>query len=163
MIRSIFAALLLGATTAALPAQTRPDFSGTWMMDQQRSDAAVQETPSGSVTLVITQTDRSLVVEMTRQGQRTFRIESAIADSERASPPMVGAPAARSYWNGASLVTEATRNISGQTVRTKEVRSLDAAGREMTVITTLIVEHGYTLQGGRNYGVGKDVYVKVSP
>ena len=38
------------------PAQTRPDFSGNWVMDPARSQSAVQDEPIRSMTMVITQT-----------------------------------------------------------------------------------------------------------
>lgn len=155
--------LVIGAISATTVSQQRPDFSGTWIMDQQRSEAAVQDPPSGSVTMVIKQRDADLIVEITRENQKPLVITSSISGSEKDSPPLVSAPAARSYWDGNHLITETARNIQGETIRTKEVRTLDPAGKEMTVITTLIVEHGYTLKGAKNYGIGKDVYVKVAP
>jgi hypothetical protein len=160
--------MLIAAAIVALPTiiqtQTRPNFSGTWMMDQQRSEAAVQDPPSGTVTMIIKQVDTDLTVQINREREeKPLVITSTIAASEQSSPQVVSAPAARSYWNGDSLVTELARNIQGQTVRTKEIRSLDASGKEMTVVTTVIVEHGYTLHGAKNYGIGKDVYIKVAP
>ena len=52
------------------------------------------------------------------------------------------------------------RDVNGQTVRTKEVRVLEAAGTEMSVDTLLVVEHGYSQRGAQNYGSGKDIYKK---
>ena len=53
--------------------------------------------------------------------------------------------------------------MQGQTVSVRESRTLDATGTEMTVQTLLIVQHGYSFRGARNYGAAKDVYRKVTP
>jgi hypothetical protein len=36
-------------------------------------------------------------------------------------------------WEGTSLVIETVREIQGMTITTKEVRTLDATGKEMTI------------------------------
>jgi hypothetical protein len=58
------------------------------------------------------------------------------------------------------LVTEAVRDIQGQTVTTKETRRLNPDGNEMLVETMLVVQHGYSLRGTPNYGTGKDIFVR---
>jgi hypothetical protein len=76
------------------------------------------------------------------------------------SPSTIPNGTATSHWDGGALVTETSRTIQGQSVTTKEARRLNSAGDEMTVETVLIVQHGYTLSGTKNYGAGKDVYVR---
>lgn len=160
MPRLVLALVVAGLVLPSTPrAQDKPNFSGTWTMDRERSDAAKQAEPIGPVTIVIKQTDAELVVE-TRRADRTWTTTSRIHDSERASPALAGAPAARSYWQGTGLVTEIAGNVQGTTVTAKEIRSLDAGGNEMTVVTTLVIQHGYTLKGTQNYATGKDVYTK---
>ena len=78
-------------------------------------------------------------------------------------PAGPGSPPSRYYWDGVKLVTETVRLASDApegTFRTKEVRTLDGSGTEMTVETMLVVEHGYTLKGTKNHETGKDVYRK---
>jgi hypothetical protein len=60
-------------------------------------------------------------------------------------------------------VTETQRTISGQTVTVKEVRSLGPGGADMTVETTVIVQHGYSMSGAKNYSNSKDVFTKTRP
>lgn len=144
-------------------AQARPDFSGTWTMDASRSQSAVQNEPIRSMTLVIRQTDTDVSIETQRDGRQmsvTYR---------RGTPDTLSANANRStllastwYWDGPRLVTETVRDVSGATVRTKEVHALNSGGTEMTVETLVVVEHGYTLRGAQNYGAGKDVFRKES-
>ncbi|HYP05003.1 MAG TPA: hypothetical protein VER03_02115, partial [Bryobacteraceae bacterium] len=63
---------------------------------------------------------------------------------------------------GPKLATETHRNVNRATVTVKEVRSLDAKGKEMTVDRTLMVQHGYTMRGAKNYSSGKDVFVRAA-
>jgi len=164
MKHAIPAALLTVLFLApSVRAQTRPDFSGTWQMDASRSQSAVQNEPIRSMTLVIKQTDPELSIETRRDGKQmmvTYR---------PGTPDTLNANAGRStllastwYWDGPRLVTETLRDVSGATVRTKEVHALNSGATEMTVETLVVVEHGYTLRGAQNYGAGKDVFKKVS-
>jgi hypothetical protein len=67
---------------------------------------------------------------------------------------------AKTHWDGSMLVTEAVRDVQGQTVTTKETRRLSADGKEMLVETMLVVQHGYSLRGTPNYGAGNDTFVR---
>jgi len=163
-MKTVASAVLLGSLSfspAAALAQTRPDFSGTWTLDMTRSASAVQNEPIGPTTLVIKQSATELTIE-TQRGDRTsaivYRPGSAEALSNRTNRSNL--LTSMWYWEGPKLVTETVRDINGQTVRTKEVRSLDAGGTEMSVDTLLVVEHGYSLRGAQNYGSGKDIYKK---
>jgi hypothetical protein len=151
------AALALPSAVHAQPA--RPNFSGTWTMDQTRSESPHYPDFVGPVTLVITQTATEITIE-TRRGEKSSTVSYRIFDSENAPVGTAGGTQPRSYWNGTTLVAEGVKNVQDATVRTKEVRSIGGGGQEMIVETTLIVEHGYTLAGTKNYGTGKDVFRK---
>lgn len=159
LVLVLFAAALALSPAAVRAQPTRPNFSGTWTMDQTRSESPHYPDFVGPVILVITQTATEMTIE-TRRGEKSGSVTYRIYDSENAPVGTAGSPALKSYWNGTTLVAEGVRNVQDATVRTKEVRSLDSAGHEMTVETTLIVEHGYTLAGTKNYGTGKDVFRK---
>ena len=148
----LIAALVLPAAPAA---QGKPDFSGSWTMDRTRSESAMQNEPIGPVTMVIAQTPGDVRIETTRtQGSSvvTYKLDG--------SEVTIPGGTAKTHWDGTTLVTEAVRNIQGQTVTTKETRRLNPDGTEMTVETMLVVQHGYSLRGTPNYGAGKDVYVR---
>jgi len=71
-------------------------------------------------------------------------------------------------WEGSKLVTMLVTDINKQAITVHEVRSLDPAGREMTVELTLVVEHGYQSggtglvrsQNSPNTSKGINVFVK---
>ena len=144
--------------------QNRPDFSGTWVMDASRSQSAVQNEPVKSMKLVITQSAIDVRIETTRDERvQTITYKPGSADSLNAVNSRSNLLASTWYWDGPRLVTETLGDINGATMRTKQVHMLDSTGTEMTVETLLVVEHGYTLRGAQNYGVGKDVFKKLMP
>jgi hypothetical protein len=152
-------ASLLVASAASLDSQTHPQFSGTWRLDPARSESAAEDTP-GQLTVQITQTEQDVTFVTSKGAQQNRTVHKFVATPT--APFAIDGSAARAYWSGASLVTEGTRLIQGQTVASRETRTLSADGAEMTVDVVVIVEHGYQTRGGRNYGMGRDVYTRVS-
>ena len=135
------------------PASARPDFSGTWTLDRSRS-----QSPE-AITLTIKQTATEVSIETTRDGTKSVRTYPIEPEGKPSSGIDSSHP--RAYWNGTKLVAEGAGNIQGQTVSTRETHSLNAAATEMTVESIIIVQHGYSFGGSRNYGSAKDVYTRV--
>ena len=165
-MRHLLLGAAIGLLTAAAPtAPTHPDFSGTWVMDVERSESPTWPEFGGPTTLVITQSERELRIE-TQQGEKQQTLTYVFDPADQTGPtpqaPRSGAPQHRFYWDGTALVTESTATVQNSTqgtMRSKQVRHLDPSGQEMMVQALLVVEHGYTLEkGGKNYGSGKDVY-----
>ena len=93
---------------------------------------------------------------------RGERIENVLYPLGRARAGRGGVDAPRipeAYWEGDKLVTETQRPVNGYTVTVKESRTLGPSGNEMTVETTVIVQHGYSMPGAKNYGSSKDVFI----
>ena len=141
LVLSIACVVAIGSV--AVGAQSVPDFSGTWSMDLTRSEAAAQGTPTGPVTVAIRQTPGEVNIETTRNGRtETVKYLPASAKATGGSQPM-----GSFRWDGAKLVTRLVTDINKQAITVEEVRSLDPAGREMTVELMLVVEHGYQSGG----------------
>jgi hypothetical protein len=155
---SLASALLLQA--AAPTSGSRPTFSGTWKLDAARSESAASSESAEPLIVEITQTDQELTVATT-QGERHNRTVHGFVASP-AAPFSIDGTAGRAYWDGLALVTEGTRLVQGQTVATRETRRLNADQSEMTVDVVVIVQHGYSVRGAKNYGVGRDVYTRVA-
>jgi hypothetical protein len=152
-------ALLLVPLT--LHAQPVRDFSGTWHMDPARSQSAQQGEPFKMVTFVITQGAGQVRIEATRGSDKEnvlYPLTKARAAVTTDAPGQ-----AQAYWDGDQLITMTQRPVSGQTVTVKEAHVLSASGSEMTVETTVIVQHGYSMPGAKTYGTSKDVYTKATP
>jgi hypothetical protein len=128
----------------AVHAQTRPDFSGSWTLDAARSDPPLAGRGgrgagrgAGAAPLVVKQTDTEITI-----GPATYRLdgsESVNAGRGRGGAQQVKS---RARWDGARLVIESTREVQGFTVTTREVRTLDANGKDMIVETTIGTPRG---------------------
>lgn len=145
----------------ALHAQPAPDFSGSWKMDLSRSQSAQQGEAIKTVTFVITQLPMQVRIETTRGNEKENVLYPLTKSRASVSAgPGSSAGQAEAYWDGDKLVTETQRTVSGQTVTVKEARTLGPAGADMTVETTVIVQHGYSMPGAKNYGTSKDVFTR---
>jgi hypothetical protein len=159
---SIACVVTLGSV--GVGAQNRPDFSGTWTMDLTRSEAAAQGMPIGPVTVVIRQMPEELRIDTTRNGRTESVRYLPAAMKATGGDEVVGA----FRWQGSKLHTRLVTDINKQAITVEEVRSLDAAGREMTVELSLVVEHGYQSggtgvlrsQNSPNTSKGINVFVK---
>jgi hypothetical protein len=97
----------------------------------------------------------------TRQGEQTETLVYKLDGTESEKPAQDNGPFQwKASWDGAKLATETHRNINRATVTIREVRMLDTKAKEMTVDRTLMVQHGYTMRGAKNYSSGKDVFVR---
>ena len=120
----------------------------------------MQEQPIGTVTVSVKHTGTNLTIETTRDGKP--EVANYTIEERPNGPGVIGAGTRRAYWEGLRLITEGSGNVQGQTVSVREARTLNATGTEMTIETTVAVQHGYTLRGGKNYATGKDVYTRTA-
>jgi hypothetical protein len=138
--------------------QARPDFSGVWQLDNTRSDAAAYSDVPGPVRASITQSATSIQIDTTTS-RGTTSVTYPFATADTSQPP--GPPVAR--WRGESLLTEAIRDIRGQSVTVQQTRWLANEGREMIVESVINVQHGYSALGAKTYGASRDVFVRAAP
>jgi hypothetical protein len=162
MLLFVISAALLAPTSA----QTQPDFSGTWAMDEKRSGSPTHESFVGPVVWLVQQSPKSVVVER-RMGDKAAPFNYVIYEKaeipkvDRAvAAPSGEAPGHRAYWDGDRLVLETHQNIQGKTVTTREVLTLVNDGRELLAERVLEVEHGYTMKGAQNFSAVKDFFTK---
>ena len=132
-------------------AQDKPNFSGTWTLDASKSDTPLAAGRAGgggragrgglgalggggNGPVVITQTDTEIAI-----GAVTYKLNGS-------STPIGGgrgaAAQAKAAWDGSKLVIEVTRDVQGNTLTTKQVRSLDTTGKEMRVEITVNAPRG---------------------
>ena len=163
---SLLVISLLAHGTAS--GQERPDFTGTWVMDVNRSETAGQAPEvvrRSLVTLNIAQSSDKLIIDTQADGRRESVTYSF---TRRQDPPgPVGTSGsndstvqeALAEWKGDRLETSAVMSVNGKAVTKTMSRTLDQSGLEMTVETRLIIQHGYE-RNGANVGTAKDVYIK---
>jgi hypothetical protein len=165
-MRNMALALLISAlATSHGLAQTQPDYSGTWTMDEQRSGSPTQEGFASPVVWTIRQSPESFVLARKR-GDRAQELTYAWVNAGgRPGDPKVVSPSGehRAAWDGSRLVIHTVLTIQGKTVTTRETLSLAGGGQELTVERVVEVEHGYTMKDAKNFNVVKDVFTRTAP
>jgi hypothetical protein len=145
-------------------AQGKPDFSGTWIMDASRSESPVQNDPVKSMTVVIRQAPYEIGIETKRDDRvQTITYRPGSPDALSGGAGRSGLLASIWYWQGDKLVTETLNDVNGMTVRTRGIHTLQSGGAELSIESLVVVEHGYTLRGGKNYGSVTDIFRKMAP
>ena len=144
------AAILASVALRPAAAQGKTDFSGSWKMNVEKSDPMGGGGGAGggggggmmaSAVTVITQSPTQLVVE-TKFGDQSRSSTYTLDGKESVNPGMRGGETKSTVkWDGASLVIE-SMSATGQA--SKEVRSLSADGKQMTVVTTRQGQNGET-------------------
>jgi hypothetical protein len=140
----------------------KPDFSGTWKLDKEKSDVGTEERGGrfrGGMfdSIVIEHKDPELVIKrkMNRPSgeERTAESKYTTDGKENANEGFRGMTTkSKTHWEGDKLVTESTMETQRGTMETKEVRSLSADGKTMTV--------EMTTKGGPREGTRKLVFNK---
>lgn len=140
------ALLLVLVATLNVPApawaQSMADFSGAWALDASRSQGQPARGVVGPPPLVITQTANELTIQ-TRRGAQSqtviYKLDGSVSANKTENGDMV---LSKSYWDGATLVTESRGALGESVVTTRELRRLNAGGNEMTVDATSISNQG---------------------
>jgi len=142
-MRRGIALALLAALVIPFPAagQAKPDFSGTWTLDAARS-----ETPpgrggggggQGGGPVTIKQTASEITI-----GMLTYKLDGSESVNQVQGRGGMQEVKGKAKFDGANLVIEQTRDFGGASITTKEIRSLGAGGKEMTVQTTRTTPQG---------------------
>jgi hypothetical protein len=141
--------------------QPATDFSGTWQMVADRSGSPQQSEPVTRMTFIIAQAADQIRIDSTSNNDKPISAAYPFTPVPRQPSEPLSANQARAYWQGNKLVVERGGTINGQTVSAKQLLSLNADQSELTVERTVIVQHGYTLKGTKNYATVKDVFARV--
>jgi hypothetical protein len=157
MLPAVLAMLVL--LPPAGGAQTRANLTGTWTMVPERSESPAQTPPIRSFVLNISHSDAALDVDANRDGD-AVTTSYPIEKTQTAAAGTIGAGTTRAYWDGPRLVAWRAGNVQGQTVSIKETFELNPDASELTVETTVVIQHGYTMKGAKNYASLTDVFTK---
>ena len=147
--KAVWTAAVVLAITSAVFAQKKPDFSGTWTLDRDKSEMPQMGGGGGrpggggqmgDVIVTIKQTADTLTIEqkMGEMGTRTMNYK--LDGSESVNPGMRGGEAkSTTKWDGDKLVTDTTQTMTGpngeMTMKSKDVRSLDPDGTMHVEVT----------------------------
>jgi hypothetical protein len=154
----VFVAVLL-AVALAVPslasAQAKPDFSGKWSQDMEKSDPAMGggggRGPQGPQNLTITQTAADITFEReTPNGVQKTVYKLDGSESVNAGG-RGGEVKSKSAWEGGKLVTKYSRTMGETTVEVTETRSLEADGT-LVLVTAM--------KGGPNGDTSRKIVFK---
>ena len=159
------ATMLLLYVAITLGQDAKPNFAGEWTLDREKSEMGEPRPGGGGGgrgrgmgmgSFSITQDGDSLVLKrkVEFQGEeRTFESRHTTDGKENMNEGFRGSSVkSKTHWDGAKLVTESVMETPNGTRETKEVRSLSADGKTMTV--------EMTSKGGFGEGTRKMVYNK---
>jgi hypothetical protein len=123
-------------------AQAKPDFSGTWTLDTAKSDPAPAGRGGGGRGMAAGPVTIAQTAANIKIGDATYKLDGSesINQQQGRGGPMEVKSKAR--WEGNTIVIESTRDFGGMSITSKEVRSLSADGKEMTVQTTTATPQG---------------------
>lgn len=153
---SLVAVAALTLIAAPLAAQ-KPDFSGSWKLNAELSDPAMAPGGGGgggggragmgrATELFITQSDSKISIE-SKAGDQTRMTSFYLDGKESRNAGMRGAEmVTKSTWVDNTIVTEGentmTTPMGEMKIKSKEVRSLSADGKQMTVVSTFTTPQG---------------------
>lgn len=142
------AAVLTSLALHSAVGQAKPNFSGSWKINTEKSDPMGGGGGGGGGgmnmgALVITQTATDLTTEQTF-GDQVRKASYYLDGRESTNPGRSGDAKSKASWEGNSLVIETTSMMGENTVTTKSVRSLSDDGKTMTVVTTRPGPNGET-------------------
>jgi hypothetical protein len=144
MTRSTALLLVLGAALSAF-GQNKPNFSGTWVFDAQKS--ALKVPPPSSMTLQIADNDPQITFTRTQSyGEQTFNWKlDATADGQKEvvdkAPGMT--TNSKVYWQGSSLILDQKIVADdGTTITDMVTYTLGADGNTLTAVEKQTAMHG---------------------
>jgi len=119
-----------------LPAAERPNFSGTWRMDGERSDFGQIPKPANFVREVDHQEPKIHVVTTftTPNGKAVTDVHYTTDGKENLNTVRGGEWTSTMVWDGTSLELTSKRSLNGAEISTKERWTLTAKGKVLTVV-----------------------------
>ena len=146
-------AVALAAAGVSL-AQDKPDFSGTWVLNMEKSNLGAGRpvtVPGGrTVTLVVKQTAAEMSIERQTGTQKDTAVYKL--DGSECTNKLPGGSEVKSTttWSGATLATKSKAIINAPTgpitSEISDVRSLSADGQVMTIDATRQTAQGEVKQ-----------------
>ncbi|HXA64615.1 MAG TPA: hypothetical protein VNV82_05665 [Bryobacteraceae bacterium] len=130
----IFAAIVIVTFTASLGAQSKPNFSGTWKLNVEKSDFGVLP-PSNSRTDVIDHQEPNLkdsVSDDGAQGQQNYTLSMTTDGKEAVNKPGGLDMKSTAAWAANSLVVNAKLQFQGSDVVIKTTWALSDDGKMLT-------------------------------
>ena len=144
MKRLLFFVLVFAMVIAvSVSAHAAPDFSGTWVLDVNKSDLGMNNPAAKAqmkkVVLIIKQTATKLSIERSTGDVAVYNLDGSESVN---SLPNGGQSKTTMKWAGDTLVAKTISNTGGMNTTMTDVRSLGANGKEMVLKVSLQMPSG---------------------
>ena len=127
----------------SVTADAVPDFSGTWVLDVNKSDLGVINSTAKAqikkIVLIIKQSTTKLSVERSTGDVAVYNLDGSESVNNL---PDGGQYKTTMNWSGNTLVAITVSNSIGIDVKQTDVRSLSADGHEMVMKVSLQIPSG---------------------
>jgi len=142
LMLTVFAAafFLLGVRAQA----AGPNFSGDWKMDFAKSNYGKFPAPL-SLTRKIAHNDPKLALSTTQkgpQGEVTSHLAYTTDGREAVNKDSGGESKGAAQWIGDKLMIESSREVQGATLKQKEIWTLSADGKTLTIDSHVSIPNG---------------------
>jgi hypothetical protein len=126
--------LVIAAASTMAMAADKPDFSGNWKIDLDKSSFGMMPPPT-SMTSKITHKDPEMVVENTQDGPQGVQTNTAkySTDGKETTNSMMGTDVkSKAEWDGKVLVVNSSLDAGGAQVKLVAKYSLSDDGKTLT-------------------------------
>ncbi len=130
---AVVTSAILLAVVVGLAAQGQPNFSGSWALDQAKSQMPQMgggggRGPGGGGPMTIAQTATELTIER-GQGKTIYKLDG----TESVNTTGRGESKSTCKWDGSKLVVKTVMTMGANTMESTTVYSLSADGKVLTV------------------------------
>jgi hypothetical protein len=143
MKRLLFVLVFAMVSAVSVSAHAAPDFSGTWVLDVNKSDLGMNnpavKAQMKKVVLIIKQTATKLSIERSTGDVASYNLDGSESVN---SLPGGGQSKTTMKWAGDTLVSKTISTTGGMNTTMTDVRSLSANGKEMVLKISLQMPSG---------------------
>jgi hypothetical protein len=146
MVKHLRSAAILVAACGAVLAQARPDFSGEWKMNPERSNYGSVPKPEKMVRKIVHE-DPDLRILSTQSGPRgdlTSELKLVTDGKEQILRMGNVEVKCTARWDGATLRIDSRRPFQTGEVVTQEKWTLSDGGKTLTIATHIVAPRGET-------------------
>ncbi len=144
-MKTLVSSLLVIAAAAGMAmAADKPDFSGDWKLDPDKSVFGPIPAPT-SMTRKVDHKDPDLTVNESRsgaQGDMNVTMKYSTDGKETTNSLMGNDMKSKASWEGKTLVIASTANFGGADVKMKDKLSLSDDGKTMTDVQAISAPQG---------------------
>jgi hypothetical protein len=146
--RLVLVAAICAAAVCAAPADTRPDFSGDWKINVDKSNFGPMPAPA-TMTRTIVQKDNEMTIHSTQTGdQGDMTNDMKLSTDGKESVNTLKTPngdiqiKTTAMWDGPALSSKSKFEIQGMEISSSEKWTMGTDGKSMTIAQVINTPQG---------------------